>query len=392
MDVLDVILLVVVLAAAIHGMRLGAAVQVVSFAGGLLGLAIGVLLVVLICPHIHGEFLRTFFALLMLLLPSSIIWGAGRQLGVRIWQHLRGHRVAALDAGGGAVIGAAGMLVMIWLLVSVLSNSEVAVISSQVQNSRVVRAVTDVMPPLPDELATVARLLNESGFPLPYLGVIQPEGPVALPNAATVGQAVSIARHSTVLIISTGGCGEVIEGSGFVVAPGLVVTNAHVVAGAKDITAEDSVQSEPATPILVDADFDLAVLRVPYLSLPALKVDPDYVDRGTKAVVMGYPGGGPFDAQPAGVLLSFDPESTNIYGTASVQRHIYELQSVVRPGNSGGPLVEPNGTVIGVVFSRDANDDDIGFALASPGVLQRIKQAEAMPAGTRVPTGACVSS
>jgi S1-C subfamily serine protease len=392
MDVLDLIVVVLVLAAAFHGLRLGAAVQVVSFAGGLIGLALGVILVLLICPHIHGEFLRTFFALLLLLLPSSITWGAGRQLGVKIWQRLRGHGFAAVDAGSGAIIGAAGMLVMVWLVASVLANSEVSVISSQVQNSRLVRVLTNVMPPLPNELATVERLLNEGGFPLPYLGVGPLAGRVALPSSRTVRQTVALAGKSMVLIISTGGCGQVIEGSGFVVAPGIVVTNAHVVAGARHVTAEDPVQSFTATPILFDSNFDLAVLRVPYLSLPSLKVDAGYVTRGTKAVVMGYPNGGPFNAQPAGVLLNFDPDSTNIYGSSSVQRDIYELQSVVRPGNSGGPLVEPNGTVIGVVFSRDANNDDIGFALASPGVLQRIDKAESLPSDTHASTGACISS
>jgi S1-C subfamily serine protease len=151
------------------------------------------------------------------------------------------------------------------------------------------------------------------------------------------------------------------------------------------------VQSERVTPILFDPNFDLAVLRVPDLTVPALPIDASYVGRGTKAVVLGYPDGGPFDAQPAGVLLRFDPESPNIYDTATTQREIYELQSLVRPGNSGGPLVEPDGEVIGVVFSRDADDSEIGFALASPGVLQRVHEAEARPLGSSVGTGSCIS-
>jgi S1-C subfamily serine protease len=249
------------------------------------------------------------------------------------------------------------------------------------------------MPPLPHELAVVERLLYDGGFPLPYLGIIQPVGPVALPSSGQVRAAVDAAGRSTVQVIATGNCGrgQVIEGTGFVVAPGLVVTNAHVVAGATHITAEDTVQSYPATPVLFDPNFDLAVLRVPFMSLPPLHVDPSYVARGTKAAVLGFPGGGPFNAQPAGVLLNFNPESTNIYGDANVQRDIYELQAIVRPGNSGGPLVEPDGTVIGVVFSRDANNNDIGFALASPGVLQRIKKAETLPANHRANTGACIA-
>jgi hypothetical protein len=108
--------------------------------------------------------------------------------------------------------------------------------------------------------------------------------------------------------------------------------------------------------------------------------------------VLGYPDGqATLNAQPAGVLMRFDPESPNIYNTATTQREIYELQSLVRPGNSGGPLVEPDGEVIGVVFSRDSNDSHIGFALASPGVLQRVQKAEARRIGSSVGTGSCIS-
>jgi len=390
-DSLDIILAVFLLLSAVHGLRLGAAVQVLSYAGGLLGLALGIALIVVVSPHLHGEFVRTFVALMLLLVPATITWEIGRHVGAKVWKRLRGNRIAAVDSGSGAVIAMAGTLVMVWLLASVLANSQVRLISSQIQDSAVVRAVTQVMPPLPNELATVERLLNQDGFPLPYLGILQPVGPVALPASPQVRQAVDAAGRSTVQIVAVG-CGNVVvEGSGFVVAPGLVVTNAHVVAGATTITEYDNVQSERATPVLFDPNYDLAVLRVPDLTVPPLKIDPGYVGRGTKGVVLGYPGGGPFDAQPAGVMLRFDPESPNIYETANTQRQIYELDALVRPGNSGGPLVEPDGVVIGVVFSRDANNSNIGFALASPGVLQRVHEAEARPANASVSTGACIN-
>jgi S1-C subfamily serine protease len=391
MDALDIVLILFVILAAIHGLRLGAAVQVLSFAGGLIGLGIGIGLIVVISPHVHDQFMRTFVALLLLLVPSSVTWGIGRQVGAKLWKRMRGRRFAAVDSATGVVIAMAGTLVIVWLLASVLADSQYHLISSEIQQSRVVRAVTQVMPPLPNELATVERLLDENGFPLPYIGVIQPVGPVALPVSSAVRQAVDNAGRSTVQIIAEGCAGVVIEGSGFVVAPGLVVTNAHVIAGTDNITEYDGVQSERATPVFFDPNYDLAVLRVPDLSVPPLRIDPNYVLRGTKAVVLGYPNGGAFNAQPAGVLMRFDPESTNIYGTASTQREIYELQALVRPGNSGGPLVEPNGLVVGVVFSRDANNSEIGFALSSPGVLQRVHEAQSVPAGSRVSTGGCIS-
>lgn len=389
MDVLDIILIVLILAAAAHGLRLGAATQTLSFAGGLIGLAAGIASILFISPHLHGEFVKTFVALLLLLVPTTVAWSIGRQAGVRIWRRLRGNRLAAVDAVSGAAIAMAGTVVIVWLLASVLVNSQVRLISSQVQNSAVVRLVSREMPAPPDVLGLLGADLAD--IPLPYIGFLQTVGPVPLPRSPQVREAVDVAGRSTVQIVALG-CGNiVVEGSGFVVAPGLVVTNAHVVAGSDNITEYDGVQSERVTPILFDPNFDLAVLRVPDLTVPALPIDASYVGRGTKAVVLGYPDGGPFDAQPAGVLLRFDPESPNIYDTATTQREIYELQSLVRPGNSGGPLVEPDGEVIGVVFSRDADDSEIGFALASPGVLQRVHEAEARPLGSSVGTGSCIS-
>jgi S1-C subfamily serine protease len=390
-DALDIILVVVVLGAAMHGLRLGAAIQVLSIAGGLIGLVLGIVLVFTVLPHLHGVFVRTFVSLLLLLVPASITWGLGRQLGARIWHTLRGTRIAAVDAGSGAVIAMAGVLVMIWLLASFLADSQVSVISSQIQNSRVVRFVSGVMPQFPSELANKACLLDQTGLPIPCIGLVTPVAPVAVAGRAQVRQAVDVAGRSTVQVVATG-CGNVVvEGTGFVVAPGLVVTNAHVVAGAGSVSENDGVQSEPATVVYFDPDYDLALLRVPNLTVPSLPLAGGYVARGTKAVVLGYPGGGPFNAQAAGVLLRFDPLSPNIYDTASTQRQIYELRALVRPGNSGGPLVEPDGEVIGVVFSRDSTNTDIGFALASPGVLQRVRAAEQRPRGTRVGTGSCIS-
>jgi len=390
-DALDIVFIVVLVAAALHGLRLGAAVQVLSFIGGLLGLILGIFLVVLVLPHLHGVFTRTFVTLLLLLVPSSITWGLGRQLGASVWHRLRGHRIATVDAGGGAIIAMAGTLVMIWLLASFLADTQVSFISNEIQNSRVVRLVSGVMPQVPSALADKACLLDQVGLPIPCIGLVPPVGPVPVASSPQVRAAVDAAERSTVQIVAMG-CGDVVvEGSGFVVAPGLVVTNAHVVAGADNITEYDGNQTEQATPVLFDPNFDLAVLRVPGLSVPSLPVDPHFVARGTKAVVLGYPGGGPFNPQPAGVLMAFDPESPNIYDTSSTQREIYEIRSLVRPGNSGGPLVEPSGEVIGVVFSKDATNPNIGFALASPGVLQRVRLAEKRPPGSSVGTGSCIS-
>ncbi len=185
------------------------------------------------------------------------------------------------------------------------------------------------------------------------------------------------------------GCGQIQEGSGFVVAPGIVVTNAHVVAGIARPTVEDANGVHPTSVILFDPSYDLAVMRVDGLDERPLQLDPDQVARGVQAAVLGYPDGGPFDAVPAGVLAEFQAQGRDIYGQGLTLRNVYEIQALVRPGNSGGPLVQPDGEVIGVVFSRSTTNDDIGYALTSPGVLSRVLQAQAAPKA--VGTGPCVA-
>jgi S1-C subfamily serine protease len=392
MDALDVVIVIVVVLAAVHGVRRGAAVQVLSFIGAIIGAALGIALIARVSPHLHNPFTRTFVALLCLLVPTSLMWGIGRGVGTRIWRRFHGHPVAAVDSATGAVVAMAGTLIVVWLLASMLAQSQVGGVSNQIENSAVLRAVTDVMPGLPNELATVERQLNDDGFSFGYLGILPSTGPVPLPKAPAVRAALAAVGPSTVRIIAEGCPAVVQEGSGFVVAPDLVVTNAHVIAGTSQISVVyNDVQTVRATPVFFDPNFDLAVLRAD-VPEPSLRLDPVYAGRGAKATVLGYPGGRTFiDAQPAGVLMRFDPVSTNIYGTASVQRQIYEIRSLVRPGNSGGPLVESGGTVIGIVFSRAANQSSTGFALASPGVLSRVKVAEKRPTGLAVHTGACVA-
>jgi S1-C subfamily serine protease len=392
-NLLDIIILVLVAAAAVHGLRLGAAIQVVSFAGFLVGLILGVLLVLLIAPHVHGATTKAIVAMLLLFIPAGFLGGVGRQIGVRIWRAIRQRRLAAADAGAGAVLAVAGTLVICWLFASVLVDSQFTTVSSQIANSRIIRALDRVMPPVPNSFQTVERYLSEEGFPVVLAnGVPEPTGPVTLPTKAQVNNAVRTAGPSTVKIIGYGCGGEQQEGSGFVVSPRLVVTNAHVVAGITNITVETPYDSDHrAYAVLFDPRFDLAVLEVEGspLPLPALHLDPGLVQRGTPATVLGYPENGPFNSQEAGIQQVFEATGYDIYHDQQTTRTVYGLEAVIRPGNSGGPLVAANGEVIGVVFSRLASNPDVGYALTSPGVLSRVQQAEADPKATG--TGACVS-
>jgi S1-C subfamily serine protease len=287
------------------------------------------------------------------------------------------------------VVALVATLLAAWLVANTLVNSSSLALNSAISQSRILRAVDNVLPAPPSVFSRVQSFLSAEGFP-PVFAQLAPAsaGPVSLPGNAELQAAVNRAGPSTVKIVGVG-CGQIQEGSGFVVAPGEVVTNAHVVAGIARPQVEDAAGFHPTTVVYFNPSFDLAVLRVGGLTESPLSLDPNGVGRGTQAAVLGYPGGGPFTADAAGVMAQFEAEGRDIYGQGLTVRNVYEIQAVVRPGNSGGPLVEPDGQVIGVVFSRSTTDATIGYALASPGVLSRVQSVGSSDRATG--TGACIA-
>ncbi len=390
MNALDVILLVLVAASAVHGLRLGAAIQVLSFGGFLLGMFLGALIAPTLARLVSNSVGKAFISLVVVFGLAGLLGGGGRYLGVRAWRVLRRARLAVADSGFGAAIAVVATLVASWLVASIVVNVPSPTISAQIQGSAILQGLDKILPPAPSVFSRIQSFINNQGFPQVFAQLTPtPSGPVALPGQPQLQQAVSIAGPSTVKIVGDG-CGQIQEGSGFVVAPDLVVTNAHVVAGIAQPMVIDSVGQHAATPVFFDPDFDLAVLRARGLSERPLKLLPTSVERGAQAVVLGYPEGGPFQAVPAGVMSNISQAvGRDIYGQSLTTRSVYELQADVRPGNSGGPLVEPNGEVIGVVFARSPSDPSIGYALESPGVVSRVNSAEASQ--TPVGTGPCTA-
>jgi S1-C subfamily serine protease len=160
----------------------------------------------------------------------------------------------------------------------------------------------------------------------------------------------------------------------------------------------DTAGRHPATAMLFDPELDISVLKVPGLTDPSIRLDTNVVGRGTSGVVLGYPEGGPFRYGPAAVDAAFEATGLDIYGQRQIAREVYELNALVQPGNSGGPMVAsgdaaqgiPDGTVIGVVFARSTTNTDVGYALAMHAVGVDIQKGEASttPSGT----GRCASS
>lgn len=388
MNLVDLVIVIVVALAAIRGLRLGAVVQVLSYGGMLVGLYFGARLASVTARWVQSQPARGSVALVTMLGAATIGAVAGRIVGNLAFSRVHRGKLGTVDSALGMGVAVVASLLVIWLLASTLVNSSLH-LGSSISESRIIRSLDDVLPAPPSVFSRVQSFLSSEGFPLAFAQLAPVSaGPVPLPGGTQLQQAVANAGASTVRVVGDG-CGQIQEGSGFVVGPGLVVTNAHVIAGIPHPTVEDGNGVHQVTVVSFDPSFDLAVMRVRGINEPSLVLDPDQVARGVQAAVLGYPGGGPFTVIPAGVMADFEAEGRDIYGQGLTVRNVYEIDAVVRPGNSGGPLVQPDGEVIGVVFSRSTTNGDIGYALASPGVRSRVVSAASLT--SPVSTGPCTT-
>jgi len=387
-----------VLVSAVQGLRLGAAMQVLAYGGFWLGLFLGALVTPPLAGLVHTTTAKTLIAAVVVLGMAGILGGVGRLVGARSSTALQRLHLGKIDSAVGVAVAVFATLVATWLVASVLANSRFTSLDTALHDSRIVRTMNGVLPPVPSVFSRIESFLAAAGFPVVFAGLPpQAAAPVTPPSGSAVAAAVAVAGPSTVQVEGAG-CGVIQEGSGFVVAPGLVVTNAHVVAGIARPFVMDSAGRYDATAVLFDPELDIAVLRVPVgdRSLP-LVPGSSPVRAGATAAVLGYPEGGPFTSAPAGVAAAFQATGLDIYGKATTSREVYEIDARVLPGNSGGPLVAsgdaaqgiPDGTVIGVVFARSTTSSGIGYALAMPAVEKDI--AAARSAAVAVSTGACTS-
>jgi len=385
-NAVDVVVVVVAVLAAVQGARVGGLVQVCAIVGFFAGLFVGALLASRTVVWAHSPTARTAVALSTMLLVAFSFGMVGRIVGGMLTSRVRQGPARSIDSAAGVLVAVVAALVTVWLLASTMVNSSSVALDNAILQSRIIKAL-DGVPAPPSVFGRAQGFLSEEGFP-PVLGALAPASarPVPLPTDATLRRAVLAAGASTVKVEGFG-CGVLQEGSGFVAAPGLVVTNAHVVAGIRRPLVQVGTTLQPVQVLSYDPSFDLAVLRVPGLTAPVLHLDPSTVPQGTQGAVLGYPEGGPFTADGAGVMALFQAEGRDIYGHGLTVRNVYEIDAEVRPGNSGGPLVLPDGEVVGVVFSRSTVDPSIGYALTSPDVSTRVVAAEQV----RVPvgTGAC---
>lgn len=385
---LDVLLLVLLVLAGLSGFRRGLALQTLSFGGLLVGLAVGALVAPFAARLVESPVAQASVAVIVLVALAGAGDAAGWLLGGRLRARARATRFGSTDAVGGSAVAVVASLLAIWFVALNLANGPFPTVAAEIRGSAIVRTLDDALPKPPSLLAEVRRFFNRFGFPDVFSGLPPlPADPVDPPTRAQARRAFDAAAPSTVRIVGRA-CDGVQEGSGFVVSERYVVTNAHVVAGMSDpFVQTEAGGSQPGTTVIFDPDLDLAILLVGRAPGPALPLVAG-AERGTVGAVLGYPGGGPLIGDRAAVLRRIDAVGRDIYGRGEAERTVLELQTQVRPGNSGGPFVLADGSVAGLVFAASSSDEDVGYAIASEDVAPHVEQA--LGATAEVATGPCL--
>jgi S1-C subfamily serine protease len=379
-DLLDVVLLVLCVAAAFSGFRQGLVYGVLWFAGLLGGGYLGVRLTPVAVRHLHSISAPVVGVVCVvgLAVIGTVIATA---VGLRIRTRLTWRPIRAVDSVGGGALLVVAVLVVGWSFGTVITSTASRTgLATQVRRSEVIAAVDGGIPPFArTDLAQFRRFVDDSGFPA-IVGPLSTESvaPVSPPDPAVVDSAAVRADQDSIVKIrgDAPSCDRTFEGSGFVIAPDRVLTNAHVVGGvAAPRVYPLGGGSLAATVVLFDPDTDVAVLEVPGLHARALRFA-GVASAGTSGVVAGYPEDGPFRPVAARVRDRQPLTGPNIYQTRTVTRDVYAIRAQVLPGNSGGPLLATDGTVYGVVFAAATSMADTGFALTAAQIAPDVRSGE----------------
>lgn len=390
MNWFDALVVTLVVIAVVIGFRSGALPQICGLTGAVMGGGLAILLL----PHLEDPLtsldpeIRAFVVFGVVLFAVGIGEAIGSAIGRTAATMLGEGVFGTLDRALGGIVGGAQALLVIWLAGGLLAAGPSPTLATQAQTSYFVRALNGYLP-APTEIATaLSRLLDDSGLPDLFIGLEPlPAPPVSLPDDPLVQDLADVAIPSTVKV-SAATCQSISSGTGFVVEPGYVVTNAHVIAGADTVRVGQGGELYDAAPVGFDPDLDIALLYAPGLPAPALRIAPIDPVRGATGATLGFPGGRGLDVQPAAVTGAYAAQGRDIYGERRVTRAILELRAEIEQGDSGGPLMLSDGTVGGVVFAEARTDDDVGYALTPSSVRDAI--APAIGRTGLVPVGPCI--
>ncbi|MET8881212.1 MarP family serine protease [Streptomyces rubiginosohelvolus] len=385
MNVLDILLLLAAVWFAVIGYRQGFVVGILSVIG-FLG---GGLVAVYLLPVIWGRVTEdaevstavAIGAVVVVIICASIGQAFTTHLGNKLRRYITWSPARALDATGGALVNVVAMLLVAWMIGLLLAGTSLPTLGKEVRTSSVLLGVDRVMPnQAPSWFQDFSSVLAQNGFPQVFSPFAnEPITEVKAPDPALVGSPVAArAKKSIVKVVGTApSCGKVLEGTGFVFSERRVMTNAHVVGGVDEPTVQIGGEGRlyDAKVVLYDWQRDIAVLDVPDLQARPLQFTgpDDDAETGDSAIVAGFPENGAYDVRSARVRARINADGPDIYHRGTVRRDVYSLFATVRQGNSGGPLLTPDGKVYGVVFAKSLDDPDTGYALTADEIREDIE-------------------
>lgn len=370
MLVVDIIVVIALVVAFATGITRGFFATVGTIAGLVVG-ALAALwwvppLTPLVSDLLPEGLWRTLGLLALVVAIVALFTALGTALGAAIRRGVERTRLRGIERFFGGLVNLAATALVVLVLAAGATTSGVPLVSSAVASSTVIQALDRLSPaPLDDALAAIRALVVDDGLPRlrEVIGtVVTPtDPPVALDDPDLQRASASVARISGTAYA----CGVSMTGSGFLAAPGLVVTNAHVVAGVDaPLVQLPGGDAREGRIVYIDAVDDLAVIAVADLEATPLAISAP-VPAGTQTAVQGYPRGGPFASSTAGVIAVGPVPVPDIYERSAAVREVYTLDADVQPGNSGGPLLDADGDVVGVVFARGAEGERRGYAMTT---------------------------
>jgi S1-C subfamily serine protease len=386
-SVLDLVLIGLMLLFAVSGYRQGFLIGGLSFLGFIAGALIGLQLAPVIARQLPEDAARVVVALVAVFGLAVLGQALAGWLGSHLRRAVRSSSGRRIDDLGGALVSVLAVALVAWLVAVPLASSPVPWLAKSVRDSAVLGGIDHVMPSAARGLSHALRdAVDTRGFP-DVFGNLTPTRvrEVEAPNPALVGSpVVQEAARSVVKVRGDAPqCARRIEGTGFVYAPGYVMTNAHVVSGTRSVTVEVDGARADADVVVYDPARDLAVLHAPGLDAPAMTFAAGQSDEGDDAIVLGYPMEGPFDVQEARIRDVREITGPDIYQSQQVTREVYTIRALVRSGNSGGPLIDTSGEVLGVIFAAAADDPTTGFAVTA----EEAGPVASAGAGRTEPTG-----
>lgn len=388
----DLIIVAFAVLFAINGYRHGLITSAFSFVGFLLGVVIGAQIAGSLASAITDDsVVRVIISLIVVFgLAGLGQFGVG-MLGTRLRRVVTWRPARVVDSVLGTVLSALTVLLVAWIVATPLAASPFPALSSQVRQSQILQAVDSAVPdPLQSLYQSLREALDRQGLPDVLDPLTQTDVPdVAAPDEALRASPV-VGRVSGSVVKVSGeapSCARGINGSGFVYAEERVMTNAHVLAGVDDPTVLAEGETYDATIVYVDDQVDVAVLAVPGLPQVPLTLSTIERETGADAIVMGYPGGGDLAVGSARIRDLGEIRGPNFRADGTVSREVYSLFGEVRSGNSGGPLLDTDGSVLGVVFASAIDDPSTGYALSVDQIATAAAQGSS--SSSEVDSGPC---